>query len=572
MAIHLSELIAAKQKQAKEEEIKSSEEHMSLEELRKLMGSSEAESEKQTTLLDSASTTLKEQKAISLTRQVDEKRTDEQRHRDSESTNEHLKKLNTNFDKLAKKIEKQQKSIDNLLKANEKAKDITGAALDKPQRLSFGERLKGSLQKFTPTGILRSIESKTSGGLFTGAISNIAGRAADIRQRTKDIQSLNPSISREDAKRQATSQIRGQETAQKEARKNETAIRSMQERTGITDEEMAKTRGGRQLLGERVRIAGALQKSSITSIIKKPQQTSEHAEPASKEGALAYSDESDIESTRETSKQTELLAKIEENTRPHAEKEERPKPKEKEEESGNGIPGLGKLGKWGKRLGKVGKWGSRLLGRMPLGSMALAAAPMAAMYGVTKWAEHASIRNEKGEMTGTGKALDTASKVVGGDGVKPEAEMSSAEKMDKDTKSHWWEVGGKDKKIKRIQDQLERGVQFSKEEAAVIKKNLDFDIPTDSIKQAAEAIAPAAASAEATAAPVVQPPTPANAVYNKSAENASAAHPQLGTPPVIVNAPTSVNNTSTQNVTMPAPIRNRDSGFSDYVQKSASFV
>lgn len=556
MAIHLKELIAAKQKQAKEEEIKSSEEHMSLDELRKLMG----EEEKQTSVLETVSSTLSEDKAITLSRQVEEKKADDQVHRDNEKTHEHLGKISTNFDKLAKKLEKQQKSIENLLKANEKAKDITDAALGKPQRLSFGERLKESVKRFTPTGILRSIEKKASGGLFTGAIGNIAGRAADIRERTKDIRALNPDISAADANKQAKSQILGQETAQKATRKTETAIREMQERTGISEEDIAKTRGGRQLLGDRIRNAAALQKSSITSMIKQPQETAEQTQVAGKEGALAYSDEGEIEGKREESKQTELLAKIEENTRPQSDKQSTAKPEEKaKEDEGMGIPGLGKLGKWGKRLGKVGKWGSRLLGRMPLGSMALAAAPMAAMYGVTKWAEHASIRNEKGEMTGTGKVLDTASKAVGGDGLKPEAEMSSAEKMDKDTKSHWWEIGGNEKKIKRIQGQLEQGVQFTKEEAAVIKKNLDFDIPQESILQTAAAVTP--------------PPAPANAVYNKSAENAESAMSNSGSAaPVVVNAPTTVSNNSTQNIAMPAPIRNRDSGFSDYIQRNASFV
>ena len=66
-----------------------------------------------------------------------------------------------------------------------------------------------------------------------------------------------------------------------------------------------------------------------------------------------------------------------------------------------------------------------------------------------------------------------------------------------------------------------------------------------------------------------QPNTGA-AVYNKSAnniENAMAA--QQNSAPVIVNAPTSVNNTSKQNIAMPTPIRNEDSGFNRYLNRSA---
>jgi hypothetical protein len=65
-------------------------------------------------------------------------------------------------------------------------------------------------------------------------------------------------------------------------------------------------------------------------------------------------------------------------------------------------------------------------------------------------------------------------------------------------------------------------------------------------------------------------PFAGNAIYNKSANNAAAAQAsQASSAPVIVNAPTSVSNTSKQNIAMPTPIRNEDSGFNRYMNKSA---
>lgn len=64
-----------------------------------------------------------------------------------------------------------------------------------------------------------------------------------------------------------------------------------------------------------------------------------------------------------------------------------------------------------------------------------------------------------------------------------------------------------------------------------------------------------------------------NAIYNKSAQNTETAmttNKQVA--PVIVNAPTSVNNTNKQSIAMPAPVRNEDSALSRYVNNRAVFV
>ena len=61
-------------------------------------------------------------------------------------------------------------------------------------------------------------------------------------------------------------------------------------------------------------------------------------------------------------------------------------------------------------------------------------------------------------------------------------------------------------------------------------------------------------------------------VYNKSIENAEVAGKPVQTAPIIVSAPTTNNSTSKQNITMPTPIRNDDSGFNRYLSRNAAII
>jgi hypothetical protein len=58
-------------------------------------------------------------------------------------------------------------------------------------------------------------------------------------------------------------------------------------------------------------------------------------------------------------------------------------------------------------------------------------------------------------------------------------------------------------------------------------------------------------------------------IYNRSAANAQASMTTAQPAPVIVNAPTNVNTTNRQNITMPAPVRNNDGGFIDYISNTS---
>ena len=67
-------------------------------------------------------------------------------------------------------------------------------------------------------------------------------------------------------------------------------------------------------------------------------------------------------------------------------------------------------------------------------------------------------------------------------------------------------------------------------------------------------------------------PVEGTKVYNKSAENVEAANKPTASAPIIVSAPTTNNNTSRQNIAMPAPIRNDDSGFNRYLSKHSAIM
>jgi hypothetical protein len=83
---------------------------------------------------------------------------------------------------------------------------------------------------------------------------------------------------------------------------------------------------------------------------------------------------------------------------------------------------------------------------------------------------------------------------------------------------------------------------------------------------------PFASDEKPSSAPEAPKPSAANVVTEKSATNAeTAAKPSKASAPVVVNAPTNVSN-SKQNIAMPAPIRNDDSGFGSWVRNRFTFA
>ena len=257
----------------------------------------------------------------------------------------------------------------------------------------------------------------------------------------------------------------------------------------------------------------------------------------------------------------------------------------------------------GSKLKQLGKGAISLgaKGARALTPIAAASVPLLAMKGVSDWAETASIQDESGDLTTTGEVLETAQTIVGGQGLKPIAEMSKLDQLESDTKTGWWDVFGSKKaqKKKQYEGLIERGQKFTPQEAEILKRNLGLDVSEHDITKDSRShtdskfIQPSKTSGQykiVTGDPVVpglslsqkqnrtfekilintnsiEPPQDMGGrVYQesdelKSTERVSAQQTQPATN--IVNAPTTNVSQTTNNITRP-PARNTDSTYREY--------
>ena len=269
-------------------------------------------------------------------------------------------------------------------------------------------------------------------------------------------------------------------------------------------------------------------------------------------------------------------------------------PDRRQRQRGRGIGS--KLKQLGKGAISLGAKGSRAL--TPI---AAASVPLLAMKGVSDWAETASIQDESGDLTTTGEVLETAQTIVGGQGLKPIAEMSKLDQLESDTKTGWWDVFGSKKaqKKKQYEGLIERGQKFTPQEAEILKRNLGLDVSEHDITKDSQShtdskfIQPSKTSGQykiVTGDPVVpglslsqkqnrtfekilintnsiEPPQDMGGrVYQesdelKSTERVSAQQSQPATN--IVNAPTTNVSQTTNNITRPSA-RNTDSTYREY--------
>ena len=269
-------------------------------------------------------------------------------------------------------------------------------------------------------------------------------------------------------------------------------------------------------------------------------------------------------------------------------------PDRRQRQRGRGIGS--KLKQLGKGAISLGAKGARAL--TPI---AAASVPLLAMKGVSDWAETASIQDESGDLTTTGEVLETAQTIVGGQGLKPIAEMSKLDQLESDTKTGWWDVFGSKKaqKKKQYEGLIERGQKFTPQEAEILKRNLGLDVSEHDITKDSRShtdskfIQPSKTSGQykiVTGDPVVpglslsqkqnrtfekilintnsiEPPQDMGGrVYQESdelnsTERVSAQQSQPATN--IVNAPTTNVSQTTNNITRPSA-RNTDSTYREY--------
>lgn len=373
MAVKLTELLAAqKQMTQKEGQVQ---ERMSIAELRQLAAQSQESANTQTEILEGIDTTLKDEKIIQLSQQTEaakaklaseeaKEATVDALNEINETLNDKLTKddpkgLGSNVEKLVALAQKQAKNIERILAANQPAKATTDKALGGAQRLTIGEKFSALKEKITPIGILRTIEKTVEGGIVGDMLANAVGKKADTLQRAKDIETLDPerakSLGAQGVARLAEQQVTQQRTAQRQMRVTERRISE----TGLSDEELAKFKGGRQLLGDRVRNAKMFEKADIMSLAPTAKRQYEETEQTSRKSSPisepTFSDEAAVETSRREDKMISLLEKIEENTR-GAGAGDKGGPKEP---AGQGFGS--KLGALGETVGKLGGAAKTLL-------------------------------------------------------------------------------------------------------------------------------------------------------------------------------------------------------------------
>lgn len=333
MAIKLTDLLAAQNQMTRKEG--QAQERMSIAELRQLVFQSQKSANTQTEILESIDTTLKDKKIIQLSQQTEAAKAKSATEETKEATVEALNEINdtlnnklskddpkglgSNVEKLVALAQKQAKNIERILTANQTASATTDKALGGAKRLTIGEKFSALKEKITPIGILRTIEKAVEGNFVGDMVANAVGKKADTLQRVKDIKTLDPKrakrLGSQGVAELAEYQIAQQRTAQRQMRVTEKRISE----TGLSDEELAKFKGGRQLLGDRVRNAKMFENAYIMALAptakrqyEKTKQTSRKSSPISE---LTFSDEDAVESSRREDKTISLLEKIEENTR-----------------------------------------------------------------------------------------------------------------------------------------------------------------------------------------------------------------------------------------------------------------
>ena len=467
---------------------------------------------------------------------------------------------------------------------------------------------------------------------------------ADVRKK-KEYQDEDGQFSEKIFRQRKIEQFREQNRLRGEIGKTIEEIDRLKHDQGYTDEQIKKT-GLYKTLQQQERELSAADPDRFARDVKEAkkkdiesQQVNVKVAPLAtsvKSNAVAPDmsgmdvSEKESEQMLVVSQQIELLKQIEKNTRPLKGLESILKSAMGATGGGSGGGGdddgggfdLGGLGDGpgrrgqprgrgiGSKLKQLGKGaiGLGAKGARALTPIAAASVPLLAMKGVSDWAKTASIQDESGDLTTTGEVLETAQTIVGGQGLKPIAEMSKLDQLESDTKTGWWDVFGSKKaqKKKQYEGLIERGQKFTPQEAEILKRNLGLDVSELDIAKDSRShtdskfIQPSKTSGQykiVTGDPVVPglslsqkqnrtfekilintnsivpPQDMGGRVYQesdelKSTERVSAQQTQPATN--IVNAPTTNVNQTTNNVTR-QPARNTDSTYREYSKSRFSW-
>jgi hypothetical protein len=198
---------------------------------------------------------------------------------------------------------------------------------------TIGERIgdlkKGFTEKFSMSGIMKSLNV---GGVLNKSIA----REDFIKQQ----KAIDPTKSRSEL----AESFKGAQRASKDIKKNEAELAEFKKTTGLSDAELGKTAKGKELLAKRESLTSEYSKFDLRSQFVK--QGDAEQTPTAAFASAGQQQEMANEQLKVQGAQSDLLAKIEENTRPGG----TPTTKAESGESGGGGL-LGGIGLGMKSLG-----------------------------------------------------------------------------------------------------------------------------------------------------------------------------------------------------------------------------
>jgi hypothetical protein len=198
---------------------------------------------------------------------------------------------------------------------------------------TIGERIgdlkKGFTEKFSMSGIMKSLNV---GGVLNKSIA----REDFIKQQ----RAIDPTKSRSEL----AESFKGAQRASKDIKKNEAELAEFKKTTGLSDADLGKTAKGKELLAKRESLTSEYSKFDLRSQFVK--QGDAEQTPTAAFASAGEQQEMANEQLKVQGAQSDLLAKIEENTRPGG----TPTTKAESGESGGGGL-LGGIGLGMKALG-----------------------------------------------------------------------------------------------------------------------------------------------------------------------------------------------------------------------------
>lgn len=546
--------------------------------------------EKQTAILEHVEKNLSQDKLIQLSQVAEQAKLDRDLNKKDDAMISNLEKLFKEVKDLNKGLSKRDKEL-----RGKRADEISGKADKIKTYDTLGDKFQAKKEKvkdfFTVRGFLdqTGIAKRGGQGMLSQAADRAEAKKTFIQQQLEVTKNTFVKGSPEEKIRAkaAGKQWEESQSLLKENKKNEGKIAQLKE-SGWGDDQIKKT----GLLEKRDALTTGLKKidkrfSDVGNEEKGKKETAKLDKKKEKSQERETTEESDLEAQRSREHQVELLAKIEENTRPVT--GDVPKETKKEAGSSGGFLEMitNFLGEGFMKAIKTmfsPKNILKFLGKAFAITMVVGALVNGIMDGWKEFAESGDIGEAL--IKGLGGVLsfltfglfdaETVRSIV--DAVSGFVDEYIIQPV-----TEFAEMLGDafDKYIKQpVVEFMEPIVGFFKK----IKDNIvgfitNFEIPKFGFKipivnkeVSFGPYKPFASDAQPSAAPEAPAPKDATAVTEKSANNAEiAAKPVKAAAPVVVNAPTNVSN-SKQNIAMPAPIRNDDAGYSNFARNRFTFA